>query len=126
MVIYIYVIIAYFSSKTHSCGRDLYYFCCTWFKSKFKCTHLLFIVYCKVMLPTSLQQLESWFQRGSKKGGPVSRPGTLSTSRPTSETDFGEPDENLFKLYEQQIESMDEKEIDKKFEELLVCLFMLM
>ncbi|KAF5285112.1 hypothetical protein FQA39_LY16801 [Lamprigera yunnana] len=63
--------------------------------------------------------LESWFQRGSKKGGPVSRPGNLSTSRPTSETDFGEPDENLLKLYEQQINSMDEKEIDKKFEELL-------
>ncbi|KAK4878010.1 hypothetical protein RN001_010516 [Aquatica leii] len=69
-------------------------------------------------LPT-LTGLESWFQRGSKKGGPVSRPGTLSTSRPTSETDFGEPDENLLKLYEQQINSMDEKEIDKKFEELL-------
>ncbi|KAK5638990.1 hypothetical protein RI129_013285 [Pyrocoelia pectoralis] len=69
-------------------------------------------------LPT-LTGLETWFQRGSKKGGPVLRPGTLSTSRPTSETDFGEPDENILKMYEQQINSMDEKEIDKKFEELL-------
>ncbi|XP_031331598.1 protein diaphanous isoform X3 [Photinus pyralis] len=70
-------------------------------------------------LPTLTGGLESWFQRGSKKGAPVVRPGTLSTSRPTSETDFGEPDENILKLYEQQINSMDEKEIDKKFEELL-------
>ncbi|KAF5284210.1 hypothetical protein FQR65_LT00210 [Abscondita terminalis] len=51
--------------------------------------------------------------------GPRIATGTLSASRPTSETDFGEPDENLLKLYEQQINSMDPKETDKKFEELL-------
>lgn len=74
------------------------------------------------MFQFPFDQLESWFQRGSKKGGPISRPGNLSTSRPTSETDFGEPDENMLKVYEQTINSMEKDEIDKRFEDLLVCL----
>lgn len=67
----------------------------------------------------SLLQLESWFQRGTKKGS-VPRPGSQSMSRPTSETDFGEIDDNDLKLYEREINAMDEKQINQKFEDLLV------
>lgn len=66
-------------------------------------------------------QLESWFQRGPKKGS-VPRPGSQSMSRPTSETDFGEIDDNDLKMYEREIDSMDEKQVIEKFEELLVSL----
>lgn len=68
-----------------------------------------------------LFQLESWFKGSSKKSGIASRPGSQSMSRPTSETDFGDLDEEL-KIYEHQIETSDEKEINKRFEDLLVSL----
>lgn len=64
--------------------------------------------------------MESWFKTSSKKGGVTARPNSQSMSRPTSETDFGDMDESDLKLYEQQIEIMDEKQINKRFEELLV------
>lgn len=41
-------------------------------------------------------------------------------SRPTSETDFGEIDDNDLKLYEREINAMDEKQINQKFEDMLV------
>lgn len=69
-------------------------------------------------------QLESWFQRGTKKGS-VPRPGSQSMSRPTSETDFGEIDDNDLRLYEREINAMDEKQINQKFEDLLVSISLL-
>lgn len=71
-----------------------------------------------------LLQLESWFQRGAKKGI-VPRPGSQSMSRPTSETDFGEIDDNDLKLYEREINAMDEKQLNQKFEDLLVSEYFL-
>lgn len=65
-------------------------------------------------------QLESWFPRGPKKGGAL-RPGSQSLTRPISETDIGgEIDDNDLKLYEREIDAMDEKQINAKFEDLLV------
>lgn len=65
-------------------------------------------------------QLESWFPRGPKKGGAL-RPGSQSLTRPISETDIGgEIDDNDLRMYEREIDMMDEKQINAKFEDLLV------
>ncbi|XP_018329945.1 protein diaphanous isoform X2 [Agrilus planipennis] len=64
----------------------------------------------------TIADLESWFKGGSKKSTLVNKPGSLASSRPNSETDLGDPDEQAL---EQQINEMDDKQTNAKFEEML-------
>ncbi|XP_045469378.1 protein diaphanous isoform X3 [Harmonia axyridis] len=63
--------------------------------------------------------LESWFKGGSNKNSTSgSRPTSLAVSSLTSDQDCGEPDESI-REYEKLINSMSEKEVNAKFEEML-------
>lgn len=61
-------------------------------------------------------QLESWFKTGAAKKPQGQRPTSTLTARPTSESDIVDPDDDYLKM----IETMSEKEINVKIEELLV------
>lgn len=61
-------------------------------------------------------QLESWFKSGAAKKPQGQRPTSTLTARPNSETDMVDPDDDYLKM----IETMSEKEINVKIEELLV------
>ena len=75
----------------------------------------------------SVSQLESWFKGGGAKKAPGSRPTSQSSMlRPTSESDFPEADDNAIRAFEDQVNKMTEKEVNVKFDELLVgayCVF---
>ncbi|XP_018568924.1 protein diaphanous isoform X2 [Anoplophora glabripennis] len=59
--------------------------------------------------------LESWFKTGAAKKPQGQRPTSTLTARPNSETDIVDPDDDYLKM----IETMSEKEINVKIEELL-------
>lgn len=62
-------------------------------------------------------QLESWFKTGSNKKPNNQRPTSGSlTTRPNSETDLGDPDEE----YSKTVDTMNEAEVNSKIEELIV------
>lgn len=66
-------------------------------------------------------QLESWFKGGGTKKAPGSRPTSQSSMlRPSSESDFPEADDNAIKIFEEQVNKMSEKEVNVKFDDLLV------
>lgn len=65
-------------------------------------------------------QLESWFKTSSNKKPNNQRPTSGSlTTRPSSETEFGDPDEE----YARTVECMNETEVNSKIEELLVSIY---
>lgn len=63
--------------------------------------------------------MESWFKSSNSKKGSSSRPNSQNMSRPVSETDFGDLDEEM-KMYESSIYSLNDIEVNKRFEVLLV------
>ncbi|KAJ8978866.1 hypothetical protein NQ317_009010 [Molorchus minor] len=60
-------------------------------------------------------QLESWFKTGSTKKPQGQRPTSTLSTRPNSETDMADADDDYLKM----IETMSEKEVNVKIEELL-------
>jgi hypothetical protein len=69
----------------------------------------------------SISQLESWFKGGGARKAPGSRPASQSSMlRPSSESDFTEAEDKAIKIFAEQVEKMSEKEVNVKFDELLV------
>jgi hypothetical protein len=65
--------------------------------------------------------LESWFKGGGARKAPGSRPASQSSMlRPSSESDFTEAEDKAIKIFAEQVEKMSEKEVNVKFDELLV------